>query len=110
MLFIYIIISLIGLVIIFIVGMRLYSYFAFPPLRPKEDGFEYVAVDYDGSVRELYPEEIEYLNQRFQGADGGRPYIKDKYEKRTPDGKIDGYIRRRRIPKEIPIIKKDRGY
>ncbi|MFT4019630.1 MAG: hypothetical protein QM668_21885 [Agriterribacter sp.] len=107
---IYIIGGIIGLILVIVAGLHLYSFFAYPPLRPKEEGFKYVHVDYDGSVRELYPEEVEYLSQKFDGADGGRPYIKYKYEQRTPDGKLDGYMPRRRVPKDIPIIRRDRGY
>jgi len=110
MLFIYIIGGLIGLVAILIGGIYLYSFVAHRPLRPKEEGFKYVHIDHDGSVRELYPDESEYLNQKYHGADGGRPYIKYNYDQKTPDGKISGFIPRRRVPKDIPIIKRDRGY
>lgn len=110
MLFVYIGASIIGIIIIIIVGAHLYSFFLYPSLRPKEAGFEYVHVDYDGSVRELYEEEKKELKRKYPGGDSGRPYIKYKYEEKTPDGKISGYIPRRRVPKEIPIIKKDRSH
>ncbi|WP_445452916.1 hypothetical protein [Flavobacterium sp. 25HG05S-40] len=77
----------------------------FSPLRPKEDGFEFVYVEADGNVRELNSEERKYLSEEFYGSDGGRPYIKSSYGKLTPEGKISGFINRRRVPKKI-VIKK----
>ncbi len=97
---VYIILSLIGLLV------TLGSYFYirhFLPIRPKEDGFEYVHVNEDGTVRELDREEQEYLNIEFDGADGARPYIKTRYNQLTPDNKMWGYIPRRRVPRKITI-------
>lgn len=62
----YITLSIIGVIGIFV----LYFYMRhFMPLRQKEDGFRYVYVEEDGTVRELDEEEIEYLNTEFHGAD-----------------------------------------
>ena len=110
MVIIYIIGAIVGLIILLWIKAPIYAYLKWPPLRPKEDGFKYVHIDYDGSVRELYPEEVEHLSQKYHGADGGRPYIKNSYEQKTSDGKLSGYILRRRVPKDIHIIKRDRGY
>lgn len=73
------------------------------PLRKKEPGFEYVYVEEDGSVRELFRDEIEYLNTEFDPTDSGRPYIKSSYNKKTPDNKIWGFIRRQDVPRRINI-------
>ena len=73
------------------------------PLRKKEFGFEFVYVDEDGSVRELYRDEIEFLNTEFSPADSGRPYIKYRYNERTPENKISGFIKRKRVPRHINI-------
>lgn len=108
--FIYIIGGIVVLYILLITGAYVYTLFKYPPLRPKESGFKYVAVDYDGSVRELYPEELEQVNRKYNGADSGRPYIKNSYEEKAGNGSISGYILRRRVPKEITIIKINRGY
>lgn len=75
------------------------------PLRPQEDGFGYVHVDEDGSIRELDDEEREYLKTEFHPADGGRPYIKSRYGQLTPDKKIWGFLPRRRVPRRIEIRK-----
>ena len=106
---IYIIGGIVGLIILLWVGMYIYAYFKWPPLRPKEDGFKYVHVDHDGSVRELYPEEVEYLSQKFHPADGGRPYVKNAYEEKTPDGRISGFILRRRVPEKNNHYQKRAG-
>lgn len=73
------------------------------PLRQKESGYKYVYVQDDGNVRELYTDEIDYLQTNFHPGDGNRPYIKYKYSQRTPEGKISGYIKRRRVPKNMAI-------
>lgn len=97
---IYITLSIVGAIGIFV----LYFYVRhFMPLRPKENGFEYVHVEKDGSVRELDEEEREYLNTEFHGADGARPYIKSRYNQLTPDKKMWGYLPRRRVPRKIVI-------
>ena len=75
----------------------------FVPLRPKENGFEFVHVELDGTVRELNEEEKEYLRTEFEPADGARPYTKSRYSTLTPDGKMHGFIERRRVPKSIEI-------
>ncbi len=71
--------------------------------RRKEAGFRYVYVNLDGSARELTPEEREYLSETFSGGDGGRPYIKFRYESLTPDGRISGFLERRQLPARIEI-------
>lgn len=83
-----------------------YKYFR--PLRPKENGFEYVYVEQNGTVRELDKDEIKYLEEKFEPTDGARPYIKTSYKDLTPDGKIWGFINRNRVPKNI-IIEKEKA-
>jgi hypothetical protein len=73
------------------------------PLRPKEDGFEFVHVELDGSVRELDETEQKYLQEEFLPNDGARPYIKTSYKQLTPDNKMWGFIKRKRVPRGIKI-------
>ena len=80
----------------------------FIPLRPKEDGFEYVYIEEDGHARELYNDEIEYLNTTYLPNDGGRPYIKRSYYEKSPDKKISGFIKRNRIPRKFEIHQIDK--
>lgn len=69
----------------------------------KDNLFKYVYVELDGSVRELYQDEKDYLLEDFHPNDGGRPYIKNNYNQLTPDNKIDGFLERRKVPKEISV-------
>ena len=68
--------------------------------------FEYVYVEENGNVRELDKDETEYLSETFHPNDGGRPYIKRKYNDLTPDGKIWGFIARKNVPKNLLIENK----
>jgi hypothetical protein len=81
----------------------------FVPLRKKESGYDFVYIEKDGTVRELYQEEIEYLNAPFNYNDGARPIPKKRYEDKNPEGKISGFILRKRVPQQIKIIKKSGG-
>jgi len=81
----------------------------FVPLRKKEKGYEFVYVEPEGTVRELYQEEIQYLNASFNYSDRARPLIKKSYGEINTKGNISGFILRRRVPKNIKIIKKSGG-
>ncbi|HCQ12096.1 hypothetical protein [Flavobacterium sp.] len=69
----------------------------------KSNLFKYVFVELDGSVRELFQNEKEYLTEAFHPNDGGRPYIKNNYNQLLLDNKIDGFLERRKVPKEINV-------
>lgn len=95
-----------GIVILSSAILGIYMYFSFfIPLRKNEEGFKYVFIQDDGTVRELSKAEQSYLTEKFHPADGGRPYIKFRYDKKLPNGKISGFIPRRRVPANIPISK-----
>ncbi|MFK8037485.1 MAG: hypothetical protein AB8B74_04295 [Crocinitomicaceae bacterium] len=94
--------SILGIILLIILIIYLTN---FVPLRKNEEGFEYVNVEENGTVRELSREEQGYLKETFEPGDGGRPYIKTRYNSKTPDGKIWGFIPRNRVPKRIKIIK-----
>jgi hypothetical protein len=103
MIILYIIAGIAGLILLLNFSLFLYQYFKYPLLRKKEPGFKYVYVENDGRVREVSKEDEDYLTQKFEGADGNRPYIKMSYHQKTPDGKLSGFINRRRVPKDIEI-------
>ena len=92
-------------VILSIIILCCLSYYLkyFVPLRGKESGFKYVHVENDGSVRELNEDEKKYLTEVFAPNDGSRPYIKYRFSDFTPDGKLSGYILRRRVPRKLSI-------
>jgi len=73
--------------------------------------YPYVYVNDNGSFRELTKEDKEYLQEKFHPADGGRPYVKQRYKSKTPTGSIGGFCKRIKIPKgltagDIPKLKK----
>ena len=70
-----------------------------------KDNYQFVYVNNDGSIRELSISERIYLQTKYHGAEGDRPYIKSRYEQTTPDNKLNGYCFRNKIPKEIEISK-----
>jgi predicted metal-dependent hydrolase len=72
--------------------------------RTPDAGFEYVYVNDDGSARELNEEERDYLRTEFHPADGARPYIKQHYRAVAPNGRMQGYLRRRRLPPDVVIL------
>jgi len=51
----------------------------------------FIAIEDDGTARELTPDEIQYLNTECHPADGARPYIKSRYGSLTPDGRIEAF-------------------
>jgi hypothetical protein len=63
-----------------------------------EGAFEYVYVNQDGSVREVSPNEQEYLEEEFSPYDGARPYTKSSYESLDGWGSMSGFIPRNMIP------------
>lgn len=64
---------------------------------------KFVYVEDDGTARELGAHETEHLNTTFHPTDGARPYIKTRYKQLTPDGKIGGFLLRRKLPSNIQI-------
>jgi hypothetical protein len=65
----------------------------------------FIYVNEDGTARELTADEKAYLNTKFHPGDGARPYIKERYGERTPDGKISGFLLRRRLPRRIQVAR-----
>jgi len=89
-----------------VVIVALVAWFAFQarPRRKPEPGFKFVYVNQDGSVRELSPGEQAYLSEEFSGGDSGRPYIKSNYKSSDGWGSQSGFIERRQVPADIPIL------
>ncbi len=87
----------------------LWSVRGYPAYEEKESGTyadHFVRIDASGAVHELTQDERDYLNTRFHGADGARPYIKDRYWERTPDGKLHGFLLRKRVPRGSPMLQR----
>ena len=65
--------------------------------------YPYIYVNADGSARELHQDERQYLETRFSSMDGARPYMKSSYPQKNGWGKIEGFLRRSQLPREIEI-------
>ena len=63
----------------------------------------FVWIDDEGRARELSPDECKYLATPFAPTDGGRPYVKRYYTKRTPDRRMIGYLEREKLPKGLEV-------
>ena len=62
----------------------------------------FVYVDDAGAARELTAEECTYLATPYHPADGARPYVKKRYDSRTPDGRLRGFLERTDLPYDVP--------
>jgi hypothetical protein len=65
----------------------------------------FVHIEDEGAARALTADEREYLGMKFHGADGARPYIKGHYRERNGHGTLRGFLRRKHLPRRIPIAK-----
>ena len=72
--------------------------------RSKDDNYRYISVEDDGTAREVTSDEKEYLETKFLPGDGARPYIKSCYEEANGWGSMSGFLPRRQLPKNIPIV------
>jgi hypothetical protein len=68
------------------------------------DGFRFVYMNQDGSVREVSPVERAELSAEYAGADSGRPYIKNAVGDRDGWGSVSGYIARAALPGGIAVL------
>jgi len=80
-----------------------------PRTRPKKlrhgdrNPAGFVNVNQDGTVRELSPQEREFLAQEFLPNDSARPYIKSCYASLNGWGSISGFLRRSQVPSGLDI-------
>lgn len=76
----------------------------FPEITKEEANqipYPYVYIENDRSYRELDDDEREYLETPFHPNDGARPYIKFRFESLTPDNKLHGFLKRKKLPKGL---------
>jgi hypothetical protein len=63
----------------------------------------FVYVNQDGTVRELSPQEQDYLAQEFHPSDSARPYIKSRYKSLNGWGSMSGFLPRSKVPSGLEI-------
>ena len=86
--------------ILWILSKWIYDFFASKWPWQK---FKFIYVNDDGTARELTKDEQDYLTEKFEPTDGGRPNIKFNYDDKTPDGKMRGFLLRRQLPPGIKV-------
>jgi hypothetical protein len=72
-------------------------------LKPvSRDPHAFVYIDDDGAAHELEPDQIKLLGAPYDRFDGF--CVKDRYDSLTFDGRLRGYLERRKLPLEIRVI------
>jgi hypothetical protein len=91
------------MVFAFAIGFGLWRVVEIPLRKWRESTFDYVYVEEDGNVRELTASEEEFVSAEvFAGGDADR-LIKSDYKALTADGRLAGYIQRRRLPRAVRV-------
>ena len=86
------------LIVLAIVGLI----WRFRPRRSSDQGFWYVYVNHDGSVREVTPvQQADLISDKSSGPD--HIYKKSSYKARDGWGSLSGFIERRLVPSRIKI-------
>jgi len=86
-----------------VIGFGLWSLIEIPLRRSRESTFDYIYIDDDGHARELNAAEDEYVTTALFTNTDADQFIKPSYESLTRDGRLRGYLRRRQLPRRIPI-------
>jgi hypothetical protein len=73
-------------------------------MSPDSKGdYPFVFVNDDGSVREVTILEKLYLQTKYSGGDGDRPYIKIKYSEKNGWGEMSGFCYRAAVPGNVEV-------
>lgn len=99
-----IVIALAAIIVAALAGFAAWYKWMTRTRRPHDPGYKYVMVADDGSAREVTAVEQDFLETDFHPADGGRPYIKFRYEAVDGWGSLAGFLLRRQLPNEIQIL------
>lgn len=68
----------------------------------------HVYVEADGAARELSQDEADLLDTPFHPCDGARPWIKSSYDERGGDGRMNGFLKRARLPRGVTVRSSER--
>ncbi|HYX30300.1 MAG TPA: hypothetical protein VE863_17300 [Pyrinomonadaceae bacterium] len=86
-----------------IIGFGLWRLVEIPLRIWRDSTFDYVYVDDDGNARELGRSEREYMTSALFTNDDADHYIKPYYKSLNRDGHLRGYLRRRQLPRQVPV-------
>jgi hypothetical protein len=67
------------------------------------ENYPIVYVHEDGCVTEVQLSDRLYLQTKYHGPDGDRPFIKENYSSKSYDGRKSGYCFRNKVPSHIVI-------
>jgi hypothetical protein len=87
----------------FVIGFGLWRLVEIPIRRWRDTTFDYVYVDDNGNARELNAVEREFVTTAIFPNEDADQCIKPGYESLTRDGRLCGYLRRRQLPRQIPV-------
>lgn len=87
----------------FAIGYGLWRLVEIPLRQWRDSAFDYVYIDDNGSARELNDDEEEYVTTALFLDDDGDFFIKPRYESLNRNGELRGYLRRRQLPRQVPI-------
>jgi hypothetical protein len=66
--------------------------------------YPYLLVNADGTARELFAGEKEYLETPFSPLDGNRPYVKGSYLEKNCWKNFRGFLRRSQLSAEVEVL------
>ena len=95
--------ALFVMVFAFAIGFGLWRLMEIPLRKGRDAVFDYVYVDESGNARELTADEEEFLSTAVFPSDDADRFIKSDYLELTEDGRVAGYIQRRRLPRGIRV-------
>lgn len=97
------VVAFIAIALAFSLGFGLWRLVEIPMRKWRASTFDYVYVDDDGNARELDHDEEEYVTTSLFTNEDADQIIKSSYDSLTHDGRLRGYLLRRRLPRQIPI-------
>lgn len=86
-----------------IIGFGVWRLLEIQRRRWREAAFDYVYIDDEGNARELTAAEQEYVTTALFPDGDADQYIKPRYESLNRDGRARGYLRRRQLPRRVPV-------
>lgn len=86
-----------------IIGFGVWRLLEIPRRRWREAAFDYVYIDDGGNAREVTAAEHEYVATALFPDGDADQFIKPRYESLTRDGRMRGYLRRRLLPRRVPV-------
>lgn len=95
--------AIVVLALAIIIGFGVGRLLEIPARRRRESTFDYVYIDDDGNARELTDAEREYVTTALFPDGDADQLIKPRYESLTRYGRMRGYLRRRQLPRRLPV-------